>query len=487
MTASEVLRIGTEWRAGEQTFASINPFTQEPWATVPEATKSDVDDAIAAAREAFDHGPWPRLSAEQRAAVLYRIADLIEREAEELALAECQDNGKGIREISGQIKSLATWYRYFGQLASGHEGRVVNTGKPNFFGYVIDEPVGVVAAILPWNSPLFLLAFKLAPALAVGCTFVAKPSEVAPVSILRFARVLQEAGVPDGVFNTVAGSGPEVGQWLVSSDQVDKVTFTGSDRVGALVAESAGSHLADVALELGGKSANIVFGDADIDAAVNGLVAGIFAAGGQTCIAGSRALIHSSIYDEVLDRVCRRAADIRLGDPLDTSTDMGPLASEAQFLKVHRYCKLAREQGIEIRHGGEPSELGGWFFEPTVMVDVDDAHPVWCEEIFGPILACQQFTDDAEAYAVANASPYGLAAGVWTNDIRRAFAAVRQLRAGSVWVNAYRTMGPSMPFGGVKKSGHGRENGVEGLREFLQPKAVWIETEAVVRDPFTIG
>ena len=487
MTSPEALRIGAEWRTTTNNFESVSPFSREPWAIVPEATKEDVDDAVAAAREAFDSGPWPRLSNDERAAVLYRIADLIEQNAEELATNESRDNGKGIREVTGQIKGLTAWYRYFANLAVGHEGRVVNTGKPNFFGYVVEEPVGVVAAILPWNSPLFLLAFKLAPALAVGCTFIAKPSEVAPVSILRFARILEEAGVPDGVFNTVAGSRPEVGHWLVSNPLVDKVSFTGSDRVGALVAESAGAHLADVALELGGKSANIVFGDAMIEAAVNGLVAGIFAAGGQTCIAGSRALIHASVYDEVIERVCKRAAQIRLGDPLDATTDMGPLASEAQFTKVQKYCDLARQEGVEIRYGGEPSELGGWFFKPTVMVDVDDDHPVWCEEIFGPILACQRFEVDAEAYALANASPYGLAAGIWTSDIRRAFTAVKHLRAGSVWVNAYRTMGPSMPFGGVKKSGHGRENGIEGLREFLQPKAVWIETEGAIRDPFTIG
>lgn len=487
MTTSEALRIGSEWRTTAETFESISPFSREPWAVVPEATKQDVDDAVAAAREAFDSGPWPRLSVEERAEVLYRIADLIERDAEELAANESRDNGKGIREVTGQIHGLTAWYRHFARLAAGHEGRVVNTGKPNYFGYVVDEPVGVVAAILPWNSPLFLLAFKLAPALAVGCTFVAKPSEVASVSILRFARILEAAGVPAGVFNTVSGSRPEVGQWLVSNPSVDKVSFTGSDRVGALVAQSAGANLADVALELGGKSANIVFDDANVDAAVSGLVAGIFAAGGQTCIAGSRALIHDSIYEEVVDRVCKRAAEIRLGDPLDSATDMGPLASEAQFNKVQQYCDIAREKGIDIRHGGEPSPLGGWFFNPTVMIDVDDRSPVWCEEIFGPVLACQRFADDDEAYALANASPYGLAAGIWTSDIRRAFAAVRRLRAGSVWVNAYRTMGPSMPFGGVKKSGHGRENGIEGLREFLQPKAVWIETEGAVRDPFTIG
>ncbi|MPZ62140.1 MAG: aldehyde dehydrogenase family protein [Propionibacteriales bacterium] len=484
---TEKLRIGAEWRAGTSTFESVNPYTQKPWTSVPEATEGDVRDAVAAARSAFDEGPWPRMSAEERAAVLHRIADLVERDADKLARAESQDNGKGIREVSGQVRALGSWYRYHAQLICTQNGRVVNTGKPNFFGYVVEEPVGVVAGILPWNSPLFLLAFKLAPALAAGCTFVAKPSEVAPVSILRFAELLDEAGLPEGVFNTVSGSRPEVGEWLVSSADVDKVTFTGSDRVGALVAQGAGSHLADVALELGGKSANIVFADADVEAAVNGLVAGIFAAGGQTCIAGSRALIHSSLYDEVIDRVVKRASSIRLGDPLDEATDMGPLASQAQFEKVAHYCRLAREQGIDIRHGGEPHELGGWFFTPTVMVDVDDSHPVWCEEIFGPVLACQRFEADSDVYEIANASPYGLAAGVWTTDLRRAFTAVRALRTGTVWVNAYRTMGASMPFGGVKQSGHGRENGEEGLREFLQPKAVWIETEGATRDPFTVG
>lgn len=487
MRTQDAMRVGSEWRAGSAHFDSVNPYTQEVWARAPEATHEDVRDALTAARAAFDSGPWPRMTAEARAEVLYRIAELVERDAEELALLETQDNGKSLREMIGQIRSLPAWYRYFGHLASTVEGRVTNTGKPNFFGYVVDEPVGVVAAILPWNSPLFLLTFKLAPALAAGCTFVAKPSEVAPVSMLRFARLLEEAGVPEGVFNTVSGSRSEVGQWLVGSPLVNKVSFTGSEGVGALVAQSAGANLADVALELGGKSANLVFADADLDAAVNGLLAGIFAAGGQTCIAGSRALLHESVYEEVISRVVDRSKQIRLGDPRDQATDVGPLASEAQFLKVRRYCQLARERGVDIRVGGEPSELGGWFFEPTVMAGVDDSHPVWCEEIFGPVLACQSFTDDEEAYAKANASPYGLAAGVWTNDLRRGFAAARRLQAGSIWVNAYRTLSPSMPFGGIKRSGHGRENGIEGLREFLQPKAVWFETEGSTRDPFTVG
>jgi aldehyde dehydrogenase (NAD+) len=487
MTVTVDLRIGAEWRPGSSRFGSVNPYTQKVWAEVPEASPQDVDDAVAAARAAFDSGPWPRMSVEERSLLLHKLADLVERDAEKLAALESQDNGKGLREIIGQIRAIPDWYRYFARLAAVQEGRVVNTQKPNFMGLVVQEPVGVIAAILPWNSPLFLLAFKLAPALAVGCTFVAKPSEVASTSILSFAKLVEEAGIPAGVFNTLAGENPEVGARLVASRLVDKVSFTGSEKVGALVAQAAGANLADVALELGGKSANIVFGDADIDAAVNGLVAGIFAAGGQTCIAGSRALIHESIYDEVIDRVVARAKTIRQGDPLDLETDMGPLASQMQFDKVVHYCELARDNGIEIRYGGTPSELGGQFFFPTIMVDVKDDSPVWCEEIFGPILACQKFSTDEEAYTLANNSNYGLAAGVWTKDIQRVLKAAKTLRAGTVWVNSYRTMGASMPFGGVKRSGHGRENGVEGLREFLETKAIWIETEGATRDPFTVG
>lgn len=487
MLISVDLRIGSEWRAAAATFESINPYTREPWALVPEATPQDVDDAVVAAREAFDHGPWPRMSPDERRRILFRLADLIDRDADLLASLESRDNGKGIREVGGQIRAIPEWYRYYGNLASLNDGRVTNTGKGNFFGYVTEEPVGVVAAILPWNSPLFLLAFKLAPALAAGCTFVAKPSEVASVSMLTFAHLLEEAGVPNGVFNTLSGLDPQVGARLVSSPLVDKVSFTGSEQVGARVAQAAGAHLADVALELGGKSANIVFEDANLDEAVNGLVSGIFAAGGQTCIAGSRALIHESVYEEVVNRVAERASRIRLGDPADPNTDMGPIASQTQYDRVTSFVKTAREIGLDIRYGGEPSELGGQFFQPTIISNVPDDSAVWCQEIFGPVLACRSFSTEQEAYALANASDYGLAAGVWSNDVRRVFRASKALRAGTIWVNSYRTMGYSMPFGGVRNSGHGRENGIEGLREFLTTKSVWIETEGVVRDPFMVG
>jgi aldehyde dehydrogenase (NAD+) len=423
----------------------------------------------------------------ERGRLLRRLGELITENADELALAETRDNGKLLREMRGQVRSLPGWYEYYAGLADKIDGRVVDTGRPDYFGYVSREPVGVVGAIMPWNSPLLLLTFKLAPALAAGCTMVAKPSEQAPVSILLLAELFERAGFPPGVFNTVSGASREVGRWLVEHPDVDRVSFTGSETTGIAVARGAAGHFAPVTLELGGKSANIVFPDADLDAASNGLIAGIFAAAGQTCIAGSRALVHEDVYDEVLGRVAERAARIKLGDPQDPDTEMGPICFAGQLDKIRGFVAEAKESGADIMTGGGDGGLGGLFFEPTIVANVTNDARVCQEEVFGPVLSVLKFRTEDEAVALANDSRFGLAAGVWTRDVQRTFRMTKRLRAGTIWVNAYRTLNYSMPFGGIKASGFGRENGIEGLHEYLTDKAVWIETTGATRDPFVLG
>jgi acyl-CoA reductase-like NAD-dependent aldehyde dehydrogenase len=481
------MKIGPEWRPGRKQFDTVDPYTGEPWASVPEGTKDDVNDAVAAARSAFDRGPWSDMLGKERAALMRRLADLIRENADELALSESRDNGKLLREMRAQMNSIPAWFDYFAGSADKIDGRVIDTGRRDYFGLTLREPVGVVAAILPWNSPLLLLTFKLAAALAAGCTIVAKPSEQAPVSILRLAELFDEAGFPAGVFNTVSGSDRRIGEWLVQHPDVDKVSFTGGETTGIAVARSAAEHLAPVSLELGGKSANIVFPDADVHAAVNGLIAGVFAAAGQTCIAGSRAFIHRSIYETVVDAVADRARSIVMGDPKDPQSEMGPICFSGQVAKIRNLVDEAILDGATVVAGGSDGGLGGLFYAPTVIADVRNDSRICREEVFGPVLAVLPFETEDEVVALSNDSRYGLAAGVWTSDVRRVMRMARSLRVGTVWVNGYRTLNYTMPFGGVKASGYGRENGMEGLSEFLRDKAIWIETSGDVRDPFIIG
>src|SRR5918997_977731 len=485
--------IGGEWvdaRSGK-TFESINPYTGRVWATAPEADEEDVDAAVRAAREAFDEGPWGRMTGTERARLIRRLAELLAENAERIAQVESTDNGKLLREMEGQLKALPEWYYYFSGAADKIQGDTIPSDKPNFFVYTRREPIGVVGAIVPWNSPLLLLTFKLAPALAAGCTFVAKTAEQTPASILELGRLFDRAGFPPGVFNVVTGFGEGAGRPLVRHPGVDKVAFTGSTETGKQVMKDAADHLAKVTLELGGKSPNIVFADADLEAANNGVVSGIFAATGQTCIAGSRLFVQQGAHEELGERLSEKAKDIKLGNPLDTETEMGPVAFKEQLDKVQDYIRIGQEEGANLVCGGKRPEeerlKDGYFIEPTIFAEVDNRMQVERDEIFGPVLSVIPFEDEEELVRQANDTPYGLAAGVWTKDLQKAHRVAHALRAGTVWVNSYRTLSFNTPFGGYKMSGMGRENGLESLNDYTQVKSVWVELSGQTRDPFKLG
>ena len=485
--------IGGEWveaRSGK-TFESINPYTGRVWATAPEADEEDVDRAVRAAREAFDEGPWGKMTGTERARLMRRFADLLAENADDIAMVESTDNGKLIREMSGQLNSLPEWYYYFAGAADKIQGDTIPSHNPNFFVYTRREPVGVVGAIVPWNSPLLLLTFKLAPALAAGNTFVVKTAEQTPASILEFAKLFEEAGFPPGVFNAITGYGPTTGATLVRHPGVDKVAFTGSTEVGKQVMKDAADHVAKVSLELGGKSPNIVFNDADMEAVANGVVSGIFAATGQTCIAGSRLFVQEGLHDELLERLAEKASSIKLGNPLDEETEMGPIAFKEQLEKVQGYVETGQEEGAELAYGGkrpdDPELQDGFFIEPTILTNVNNTMTVAREEIFGPVLSVIPAGSEEEIIRQANDTPYGLAAGVWTKDLQRAHRVAHALKAGTVWVNSYRTLAFNAPFGGYKESGLGRENGLESLKDYTEVKTVWIELSGETRDPFKLG
>jgi aldehyde dehydrogenase (NAD+) len=449
-----------------------------------------VDRAVQAARKAFSSGEWPKLNASRRGALLRKLADLTTEQSKSLAEIEVRDNGKLYAEMSAQTAYMAQWYHYYGGLADKIEGAVIPTDKPDTFNFTRHEPLGVVAAIIPWNSPLLLLAWKLAPALAAGNTVVIKPSEYTSASTLEFMKLIEQAGFPPGVVNVVTGFGAEVGMPLVEHPLVAKVAFTGSDATGQRIYEAAARGLKRVTMELGGKSPNIVFDDAHLDNAMKGVISGIFAATGQTCIAGSRLLVQRSIHDPFVEKLVAFAKTAKMGNPMELTTQVGPVTNKPQFEKILKYIDIAKGEGAQPVLGGARAtrpECGeGWFVEPTIFTGVNNAMRIAQEEVFGPVLAVIPFEDEDEAVAIGNDVAYGLAAGVWTQNMRRAFSMSERLQAGTVWVNTYRAVSYLSPFGGYKRSGLGRESGQEMIREYLQTKSVWISTATEVPNPFIL-
>ena len=469
---------------------SENPYTGKIWAKVARGNAADADRAVRAARKAFDSGPWSKMIPTERGKLLVRLAELAEREAGRLAKTEVCDNGKLYAEMSAQTKYLAEWYRYYGGLADKVEGSVLPTDKPGIFNFTRHEPLGVVGMITAWNSPLMLLAWKLAPALAAGNTAVIKPSEFTSASTVEFMALFKEAGFPDGVVNCITGMGAEVGQPMVDHPGVDKVAFTGSDVSGQRIYESAAKKIMPVTLELGGKSPNIVFEDADQEAAVMGAITGIFGATGQTCIAGSRLLVQRSIHDSFLERLIEVGRSAKIGDPMSKDTNVGPVTTQPQYEKILYYMDVARKDGATCVLGGKPytgkGASGDRMVEPTIFKGVRNDMRIAQEEVFGPVLAVIPFDDEEEAVRVGNDIVYGLAAGVWTSDIGRALRMSERLRAGTVWINTYRAVSFTSPFGGYKRSGQGRESGQDAIKEFLQVKSVWISQINSTSNPFVM-
>lgn len=470
-------------------FDTSNPYTGEVWAKIAHGNPADVDQAVGAAKSAFENG-WSDMKPTQRGRLLYKLAELIDRDAAALAETEVRDNGKLLAEMSGQTKYIAEWYRYYGGLADKVEGTVIPTDKEGILNFTRYEPLGVVGMITPWNSPLLLLAWKLAPALAAGNTAVIKPSEFTSASTIEFMKLIEEAGFPKGVVNTVTGFGADVGAALVAHKDVAKIAFTGSDLSGQKIYESAAKTIKQVTLELGGKSPNIVFEDADLEAAVMGAIAGIFAATGQTCIAGSRLLLQRSIHDRFMDRLVEVAKTARIGDPMSPDTHVGPVTTAPQYRKVLDYIEIAKNEGARCVLGGKPytgpGAKGSQFVEPTIFTNVDNRMRIAQEEVFGPVLAVIPFDTEEEALAIGNDVDFGLAAGVWTQDIGRAIRMSEKLRVGTVWVNTYRAVSFTSPFGGYKRSGIGRESGLDAIKAYMQVKSVWIAQQASSASPFVM-
>jgi acyl-CoA reductase-like NAD-dependent aldehyde dehydrogenase len=482
------LYIDGAFEDGAARFPSLDPATGAAWADMPEARAGEVDRAVMAAHRAFTSGPWPKLTASQRGKLLLKLADLVQTAAPDLARLETRDTGKIIRETSAQIAYVAEYYRYYAGIADKIEGAHLPIDKPDMEVWTRREPVGVVAAIVPWNSQLFLSAVKLGPALAAGCTVVLKASEDGPAPLLHFARLVHEAGFPAGVVNILTGFGPTCGHVLTTHPRVAHIAFTGGPGTARAVVRNSAENLASTSLELGGKSPFIVFDDADLDSAANAQVSGIFAATGQSCVAGSRLLVQDTVKDAFLSRLKEKAEAIRIAAPDDMTTEVGPLCTARQRDHITATIAASVAKGARIVTGGSPIDGPGFYFPPTIL-DCSDAPqaPAFAEEFFGPVLSVTSFRTEEEALAMANDTAYGLASGVFTKSLTRAHRMIRGLRAGVVWVNTYRAVSPIAPFGGHGLSGHGREGGVAAALDYTTTKTVWLRTsDDPIPDPFVM-
>ena len=484
--------IDGDWRPpkSQRYLDSFDPTFGKPWYQVADAGEADVDDAVNAARQALRNPAWRGITQSERGEMIYRLAELIGQRFEKLAEIETRDNGKLIRETRAQIGYLKDYYRYFAGMADKLQGDTIPLNKPQSFNFTLREPIGVVAIIVPWNSPLYMMSCTLAPCLAAGNAVVIKPSEHTSASAIAFSELVKEAGFPNGVVNIVTGCGSGAGDALTRHAGVNKIAFTGGTETGRQVAINAASHVAPCNLELGGKSPHVVFEDADIERATNGVVAGIFAAAGQTCVAGSRCFVQTSIHDQLVDSLIEKSMQIMIGNPMEPQTQIGPLALQAQLEKVSQYVEYGIADGARLVSGGKRPEIpecaGGWYFEPTIFTDVNNDMRIARDEIFGPVVGIIKFQDEAELLRLANDTPYGLAAGVWTHDIDRAMRFVHAIDAGTLWVNTYRSASMMSPAGGFKESGYGKHNGFEAMREYSRLKNVVIDYSGATQDAFVM-
>ena len=472
----------------EKSFETLNPENNKPWAIVPEASASDVDRAVRAAQNAFE-GEWPKLLPKERAKYLRLIGDKLRDNAEHLGKIETIDTGKLYRETYKQANYIAEYYDYYAGLADKVEGTVLPIDKPNVQAITTRIPIGVIAAIVPWNSQMFLTATKLAPALAMGNTVVIKCSELAPATMFEFAKLIQETGIPKGVVNVISGFGEPCGKALTSHNLVEKIAFTGGPDTARHIIRNSAENLSEVSLELGGKSPVAVFNDANQENAINGITAGIFGASGQSCIAGSRLYLQEEIYDEFLDKLSKRAEKIKIGAPMDPETEMGPISNYKQLEVIEKNIKLTLEQGGRLKCGGQRHSFSneGYYF-PATIIECDNHNlPVAENELFGPVLSVMKFKTEDEVVSKMNDNQYGLSSGVYTSDLARGMRVSKAIRAGITFVNTYRLISPTAPFGGIKDSGYGKEAGLESIKDYTRVKTTWFYTsDEPTLDPFSI-